>query len=104
LLATAAEKQVRGILLLSPAVHRTCLPDPANYEQILHVTNKLDLVLLADGSQPRLLNELPNVTKFKIRRKGRLGHGATHDPRNWVASGLTAEVRDRWLPSLTPRS
>jgi hypothetical protein len=59
--------------------------------------------LLADLSDPRLLYGFPNVSEWKIARKGRLGHGATRDPRNWAASGLTAEVRDRWLPSLTPR-
>ena len=35
MMTTQSEKVVRGLVLLSPAVHRTCLPDPANYEQIL---------------------------------------------------------------------
>lgn len=59
MMATQAEKKVRGMVLLSPAVHKTCLPDPANYEQILHVTMKADLVLLADLSTPRLLRGRP---------------------------------------------
>lgn len=104
MMATQSEKRVRGLLLLSPAIHRTCLPDPANYEQILHVTTKLDLVLLADLSAPRLLRSLPNVTERRVKRKGLTGHSATHDPRVWSDSGLTDYVRDAWLPSLTPRA
>jgi hypothetical protein len=103
MMATQAEKKVRGMVLLSPAVHRTCLPDPANYQQILHVTTKLDLVLLADLSTPLLLRSLPNVTEWPVTRKGLTGHGATHDPRVWRESGLTDYVRNTWLPSLTPR-
>jgi pimeloyl-ACP methyl ester carboxylesterase len=104
MMATQAEKSVRGMVLLSPAVHRACLPDPSNYEQILHVTTKLDLVLLADFSRPGLLRSLPNVVDRRVKRKGLVGHGATHDPRVWRESGLTDYVRDEWLPLLSPRS
>jgi hypothetical protein len=92
------------MVLLSPAVHRGCLPDPSYYEQILHVTTKLDLVLLADLSRPRLLRSLPNVVDRRVKRKGLVGHVATHDPRVWRESGLTDYVRDEWLPLLSPRS
>jgi pimeloyl-ACP methyl ester carboxylesterase len=104
MMATQAEKTVRGMVLLSPAVHRGCLPDPSYYEQILHVTTKLDLVLLADLSRPRLLRSLPNVVDRRVKRKGLVGHVATHDPRVWRESGLTDYVRDEWLPLLSPRS
>jgi pimeloyl-ACP methyl ester carboxylesterase len=104
LMATQAEKSVRGLVLLSPAVHRTCLPDPAYYERILHVRMKLDLVLLADFSRPGLLRSLPNVVDRRLRRRGLVGHAATHDPRVWRETGLTDYVRDEWLPSLSPRS
>jgi pimeloyl-ACP methyl ester carboxylesterase len=104
MMATRAEKRVRGMVLLSPAVHRTCLPDPANYERVLHVTTKLDLVLLADLSTPSLLRSLPNVVERRIKRRGLMGHGATHDPRVWRESDLAEYVRDIWLPSLTPRA
>ena len=104
MMATRAEKKVRGMLLLSPAVHRTCLPDPANYEQILHVRMKLDLVLLADLSTPWLLRSLPRVTEVRVQRKGLIGHSPTHDPRVWRESGLTERVRDGWLPSLGARA
>jgi pimeloyl-ACP methyl ester carboxylesterase len=103
LLATRLEKRIRGMVLLSSALHNSCLPDPAYYERILHVTTKLDLTLLADLSNPHLLDHLPNVTEFRMRRKGLLGHGATHDPQSWADSGLTDELRDNWLPSLRPR-
>jgi pimeloyl-ACP methyl ester carboxylesterase len=103
LLATQAEKQLRGVVLLSPALHRTCLPDPAFYERILHVTAKLDLVLLADLSNARLLSGFRDVTGWRVKRRGLLGHGATHDPRSWASSGLTEHVRSTWLPSLTAR-
>ena len=67
------------MVLLSPAVHRTCLPDERNYEQILHVTMKLDLLLLADLSRIRLLEQAcKNVTRRPIKRKGLTGHGGTH--------------------------
>jgi hypothetical protein len=94
---------VRGMVLLSPAVHRTCLPDPAGYEQILHVWTKLDLVLLADVSTPALLHPLPNVTERRVGRMGLTGHSATHDPVVWRGSGLADYLRDEWLPSLSPR-
>ena len=103
LLATRVEKQVRGMILLSPAVHYSCLPDPTYYERILHVTTKLDLVLLADLSNPHLLDDFQGVTKFTMKRKGLLGHATTHDPQSWAESGLTDELRDTWLPSLSAR-
>jgi hypothetical protein len=104
MMATQSEKRVRGMVLLSPAVHRTCLPDPANYDQILHVLMKLDLVLLADGSKPALLRSLPNVTERRLRRRGLTGHSTTHDPQVWRQSGLSDYLRDEWLPLLSPRS
>ena len=104
LLATAAEKDLRGIVLLSPALHPSCLPDPSHYERIIHVRAKLDLVLLADVSNPRLLESVRDVSDFEIPRKGLLGHSVTHDPRSWAASGLTDHLRDDWLPSLTART
>jgi hypothetical protein len=103
MLTTQAEKRVRGLVLLSPAVHQTCLPDPENYDQILHVTTKHDLVLLADLSNPSLLRSMPNVSRWRVKRKGLTGHGTTHDPQAWRDSGLTEHVRDAWLPSLTSR-
>jgi pimeloyl-ACP methyl ester carboxylesterase len=103
MMATQAEKSVRGLVLLSPAVHRTCLPDPAYYERILHVRMKLDLVLLADFSRPGLLRSLPNVVDRRLKRRGLVGHAGTHDPRVWRETGLTDYVRDEWLPSLSPR-
>ena len=104
MMTTQAEKSVRGMVLLSPAVHRTCLPDPAYYERILHVRMKLDLVLLADFSRPGLLRSLPNVVDRRLRRRGLVGHAATHDPRVWRETGLTDYVRDEWLPSLSSRT
>ena len=104
MMATAEEKRVRGLILLSPAVHHTCLPDPANYEQILHVRMKLDLVLLADLSAPWLLRPLPRVTERVVKRRGLIGHSTTHDPRVWRESGLADHVRDAWLPSLGSRA
>jgi Alpha/beta hydrolase family len=104
MMATQSEKRVRGMVLLSPAVHRTCLPDPANYERILHVRMKLDLVLLADESKPALLRSLPNVTERRLRRRGLTGHSTTHDPQVWRQSGLSDYVRDEWLPLLGPRT
>ena len=103
MLATRAEKRLRGAVLLSPAVHPTCLPDPSYYERLLHVTMKLDLVLLVDLSRANLLDALPRVDRQRMRRTGLTGHSGTHDPRSWAASGLTDYVRDDWLPSLTPR-
>jgi pimeloyl-ACP methyl ester carboxylesterase len=103
MLATKAEKGIRGMILLSPAVHTTCLPDAGYYEQILHVTSKVDLVLMADHSDPRLLSGLPGVIERRVRRRGVLGHGATHQPHVWVANGLTDYIRDAWLPSLSTR-
>lgn len=103
LLAAQAEKDLRGVILLSPALHQTCLPNPRYYEQILHVTTRLDLVLLADLSDARLLRSCPRVTERAVRRKGLHGHGLSHDPSVWAQSGLTDEVRDKWLPALTPR-
>lgn len=104
MLSTRSNKQVRGMLLLSPAVHRSCLPDDDNYEQALHVTSKLDLVLLADLSKPGLLEqECKNVSRFRVKRIGLTGHGATHDPHLWRQSGLGEYVRDDWLPKLTGR-
>lgn len=104
MMATQSEKSVRGMVLLSPAVHRTCLPDPSNYAQVLHVTMKLDLVLLADLSQPRLLDDLPNVTRLRLPRKGLAGHSATHNPRVWQDSGLTPYVKETWLSGLPTRN
>jgi pimeloyl-ACP methyl ester carboxylesterase len=104
MMATQSEKRVRGMVLLSPAVHRTCLPDPANYEQVLHVRMKLDLVLLADVSKPALLNSLPRVKERRLRRRGLTGHSTTHDPEVWRRSGLSDYVRDEWLPMLGPRA
>jgi pimeloyl-ACP methyl ester carboxylesterase len=104
MMTTQAEKSVRGLVLLSPAVHRTCLPEPAHYERILHVRMKLDLVLLADFSRPGLLRSLPNVVDRRLRRRGLVGHSATHDPRVWRETGLTDYVRDEWLPALSSRA
>ena len=104
MMTTQSEKVVRGLVLLSPAVHRTCLPDPANYEQILHVTTRLDLVLLADLSTPSFARALPRVTERRIKRRGLTGHSTTHDPRAWRESGLTDFIRNDWLPTLSPRS
>ena len=103
MLATQSEKEMRGMVLLSPAVHRTCLPDPSNYEHLLHVTMRLDLVLLADLSTPRLLSSLANVTEYRVKRTGLTGHSGTHDPKVWTASGLTDHLTNVWLPSLGPR-
>jgi hypothetical protein len=104
MMATQAEKQVRGMVLLSPAVHRRCLPNPAYYERILSVWTKLDLVLLADLATLSLLRSLPNATERRVRRRGLTGHSATHDPAVWRQSGLTDYLRDDWLPSLGPRA
>jgi hypothetical protein len=104
MMATQAEKQVRGMVLLSPAVHRRCLPNPAYYERILSVWTKLDLVLLADLATLSLLRSLPNATERRVRRRGLTGHSATHDPAVWHQSGLTDYLRDDWLPSLGPRA
>jgi hypothetical protein len=104
MMATQAEKRVRGLVLLSPAVHRRCLPNPAYYERILAVWTKLDLVLLADLATLSLLRSLPNATERRVRRRGLTGHSATHDPAVWRQSGLTDYLRDDWLPSLGPRA
>jgi hypothetical protein len=104
MMATQAEKRVRGLVLLSPAVHRRCLPNPAYYERILAVWTKLDLVLLADLATLSLLRSLPNATERRVRRRGLTGHSATHDPAVWGQSGLTDYLRDDWLPSLGPRA
>jgi pimeloyl-ACP methyl ester carboxylesterase len=104
MLATRSDKKVRGMVLLSPAVHRTCLPDKSNYEQILWVTMKLDLVLLADLSAPWLLKRsCRNVIHWPVKRRGFGGHCATHDPNVWRESGLTEYVRDEWFPKLSSR-
>lgn len=104
MMATQAEKRVRGLVLLSPAVHRRCLPNPACYERILSVWTKLDLVLLADLATLSLLRSLPNATERRVRRRGLTGHSATHDPAVWRQSGLTDYLKDDWLPSLGPRA
>lgn len=104
MLATQVEKRVRGLLLLSPAVHRTCLPNPDFYEGILLVRTHLDLVLLADRSKPQLLLELPRVTERILPRRGKTGHSETHDPPTWTANRLDEFVRDEWLVSLGDRS
>ena len=104
MMATQAEKRVRGLVLLSPAVHRRCLPNPAYYERILAVWTKLDLVLLADLATLSLLRSLPNAMERRVRRRGLTGHSATHDPAVWRQSGLTDYLRDDWLPSLGPRA
>jgi pimeloyl-ACP methyl ester carboxylesterase len=104
MLATQVEKKVRGLLLLSPAVHRACLPDPDFYEGILLVRMRLDLVLLADRSKPQLLRELPRVTERILPRRGKTGHFETHDPTTWAANSLDEFVRDEWLVSLGDRS
>src|SRR5262245_42518614 len=103
MMTTPAEKRVRGMVLLSPAVQPTTPPEPANYEQILHVWTKLDLVLLGDVSTPSLLRSLPNVTQRRVGRMGLTGHSASHDPAVWRRSGLADYVRDEWLPMLSPR-
>jgi pimeloyl-ACP methyl ester carboxylesterase len=103
LLATRTEKDVRGLIALSPALHRSTLPDPDHYERVLHVTTKLDLVLLADLSNVRILRTLPRIAEWAMKRTGLLGHGSSHSPALWARSGLTDEVRDSWLPGLTSR-
>jgi pimeloyl-ACP methyl ester carboxylesterase len=104
MLATQVEKKVRGLLVLSPAVHGTCLPNPDFYEGILLVRMPLDLVLLADRSKPALLHELPRVTERILPRRGKTGHFETHDPAIWTANRLDEFVRDEWLVSLSDRS
>ena len=104
MLATQVEKKVRGLLLISPAVHKTCLPNPDFYEGILTVRMPLDLVLLADRSKPQLLRELPRVTERILPRRGKTGHSETHDPTIWAANRLDEFVRDEWLVSLGDRS
>jgi pimeloyl-ACP methyl ester carboxylesterase len=104
MLATQVEKSVRGLLLLSPAVHGTCLPNPDFYEGILLVRMPLDLVLLADRSKPQLLRELPRVTERILPRRGKTGHFETHDPTTWTANRLDEFVRDEWLVSLGNRT
>lgn len=98
--ATRVEKEVRGLLLLSPAVHNSCVPDPAYFRGALVVRMKHDLVLLADRSNIGPLLRLTNVDERVLPRRSLLGHAGTHDPRVWTESGLDAFVRDQWLPSL----
>jgi pimeloyl-ACP methyl ester carboxylesterase len=100
MLATNAGKRVRGLVLLSPAVHRTCLPDPANYGGAFVVRMPLDLVLLFDRSKISLLQSLPNITELVLPRQGLTGHSATHDPEIWRVNDLHLVVRDQWLPTL----
>jgi pimeloyl-ACP methyl ester carboxylesterase len=104
MLATSVEKECRGLLLLSPAVHETCLPDDRFYERILTIRMRFDLVLLADRSRPDLLARKPRVEERIVPRDGWLGHAATHDPDVWRANGLGEYIRDEWLPSLSPRA
>jgi hypothetical protein len=103
MLATSVEKHCRGLVLLSPAVHKTCLPTPEYYEQILTVRMNFDLVLLADRSRPELLTRLPRVEERVIPRRGLVGHAATHDPDVWRAERLGDYVRESWLPLLGDR-
>jgi hypothetical protein len=102
MLATRVQLAVRALVLLSPSVHRSCLPDPAFYRGALVVCAHDDLVLTADGSDYDLLRNLPNVKFAKVPRRGLTGHTASHDPACWRAAGLDACVRDRWLPGLQP--
>jgi hypothetical protein len=97
---TGMRKKVRAVVLLSPAVHETCLPTPANYSGALLVRMKHDLVLLADRSRPELLLGLQGVKERVLERDGWLGHAGTHQPRTWRKNGLDAYVRDEWLPTL----
>jgi pimeloyl-ACP methyl ester carboxylesterase len=103
MLATRVQKECRGLVLLSPAVHETCLPDPDYYSQILFVRMRIDLVLLLDRSMPHLLLNLPRVTERVLPRHGLTGHAATHDPDVWRENSLDLYVRDEWLPLLPAR-
>jgi pimeloyl-ACP methyl ester carboxylesterase len=104
MLATVVEKAMRGLVLLSPAVHRNCLPNPNFYEQILVARMPLDLVLLVDRSKPQLLRDMPRVIERKVPRHGRSGHFGTHDPAVWRANRLEEYVRDEWLKTLSDRT
>lgn len=64
---------------------------------------RADLILLADLSNVPILRSHPRVTERAINRTGLHGHASTHDPMLWAQSGLTDEVRDKWLPALTAR-
>jgi hypothetical protein len=97
---TGLKKRVRGLVLLSPAVHETCLPDSTNYKGALVVRMKHDLVLLADRSRLELLFDLPNVEMKVLDGGGWLRHSRTHDPRAWRGNKLDLYVRDEWLPKL----
>jgi hypothetical protein len=97
---TWMKKKARGLVLLSPAVHRTCLPNPDNYAGALVVRMKHDLVLLADRSRLELLLDFPNVESKILDGGGWLRHSRTHDPRAWRSNALDLYIRDEWLPKL----
>jgi Alpha/beta hydrolase family len=98
--ATRVKKEVRGLILLSPAIHETCLPDPNYYGRALLATTRFDLVLVSDRSHYRLLSGMPRVDLRRIRRTGLTGHPTTHSPRAWRRNKLDQYVRDDWLPRL----
>jgi hypothetical protein len=100
MLATRKKHMVRALVLLSPSVHQSCLPDPDYYRRGLVVRAKHDLVLAADASNYGLLDHLPRLDVRYVRRKGLTGHQATHDRDCWLMSGLDAYVRDEWLPTV----
>jgi hypothetical protein len=97
---TRVEKSVRALVLLSPAVHDSVLPDPAYYRRALVVDTWLDLVLLADRSKLELLLSQPTVDHRRVGHRGLTGHGGSHNPRVWRRAGLDSYVRDTWLPAI----
>jgi pimeloyl-ACP methyl ester carboxylesterase len=97
---TNLKKRAHALVLLSPAVHESCLPAESNYAGALVVRMEHDLVLLADGSRPELLWRLPRVKEWIVPGSHFTRHGATHEASTWQSNGLDTYVRDRWLPSL----
>jgi hypothetical protein len=98
--ATRVEKHVFGLVLLSPAVHESVLPDAAYFGRALVVRMKHDLVLLADRSDIGLLWGYPQVDHKILKRRGLSGHSATHDRDVWDRERLDEFVRDVWIPSI----
>jgi pimeloyl-ACP methyl ester carboxylesterase len=91
MLATRVEKQCRGLLLLSPAVHETCLPDAVYYDQILVVRMRFDLVLLLDRSSPQLLAGLPRTSERVLPRRW----SVSRTPRPIDVDDLLMQFRGR---------